>query len=383
LRLSTFGLRTQKLEVRAIGTTIEFVAGLGLVLLVLSDISRTILLPRPTVRALRLSPLLGRLFVPLWVQGYGAHQIDAVAPDGAGKPRASSDHPRVAFLGGAGLMIHADSKDIGPAVDLSETVYLAGSAFFTLGVGNSIVNGPARFLVVLAGLSGLASVTIGATFLLTVQQALHRREVLVLSTLPVAGRPPSGLVILETYGLNEAPDALAELFRDWEKWAADVLHSHRADPVLAHFRSTDEGGEWLAVFGAVIDAAALLLAATETQRPTAPAARMFLPIGCRTVGSLERLFAVQAAPTRDATVDREQFKVMRERLRSAGYSLCKPEDAAYIRFQQLREDYRPDLIALCRHLRILLPEPPLQGSQPEIARPKRKRTPTTQAEVKA
>ena len=157
-------------------------------------------------------------------------------------------------------MIHADSKDIGPAVDLSETVYLAGSAFFTLGVGNSIVSGPAQFLVVLAGLSGLASVTIGATFLLTVQQALHRREVLVLSTLPVAGRPPSGLVILETYGLNEAPDALAELFRDWEKWAADVLHSHRADPVLAHFRSTDEDGEWLAVFGAVLDAAALLLA---------------------------------------------------------------------------------------------------------------------------
>src|SRR4029078_3904832 len=53
----------------------------------------------------------------------------------------------------------------------------------------------------------------------------------------------------------------------------------------------DEGGEWLAVFGAVIDAAALLLAATETQRPTAPAARMFLPIGCRTVGSLERPMA--------------------------------------------------------------------------------------------
>lgn len=367
---------------------IEFVAGLGLVLLVLSDISRTILLPRPTVRALPLSPLLGRLFVPLWFKA-----TERIKSTQLRQTARASLAPLLIILAllfwvallvfGYGLMIHADSKDIGPAADLAETVYLAGSAFFTLGVGNSIVSGPARFLVVLAGLSGLASVTIGATFLLTVQQALHRREVLVLSTLPVAGRPPSGLVILETYGLNEAPDALAELFRDWEKWAADVLHSHRADPVLAHFRSTDEDGEWLAVFGAVLDAAALLLAATETQRPTAPAARMFLPIGCRTVGSLERLFAVHAAPTRDATVDREQFKVMRERLRSAGYSLCKPEDAAYIRFQQLREDYRPDLIALCRHLRILLPEPPLQGSQPEIARPKRKRTPTTQAEVKA
>jgi hypothetical protein len=99
------------------------------------------------------------------------------------------------------------------------------------------VSGSARFLVLLAGLSGLASVTIGATFLLTVQQALHRREVLVLSTLlTAAGRPPSGLVILETYGLNEAPEALAELFRDWEEWAADVLHRYRSDPVLAHFR---------------------------------------------------------------------------------------------------------------------------------------------------
>ena len=106
--------------------------------------------------------------------------------------------------------------------------------------------------MVLAGLSGLASVTIGATFLLTVQHAIHRREVLVLSTLTVAGRPPSGLVILETYGFNEAPEALAELFRDWEEWTADVLHSHRSDPVLAHFRSTDEDGEWLAVFGAVL-----------------------------------------------------------------------------------------------------------------------------------
>ena len=244
---------------------IEFVAGLGLVLLVLSDIFRTILLPRPTVRALPLSPLLGRLFVPLWFKA-----TERIKSTRLRQTARASLAPLLIILAllfwvallvfGYGLMIHADSKDIGPAADLAETVYLAGSAFFTLGVGNSIVSGPARFLVVLAGLSGLASVTIGATFLLTVQQALHRREVLVLSTLPVAGRPPSGLVILETYGLNEAPDALAELFRDWEKWAADVLQSHRADPVLAHFRSTDEDGEWLAVFGAVLDAAALLLA---------------------------------------------------------------------------------------------------------------------------
>jgi len=37
-------------------------------------------------------------------------------------------------------------------------------------------------------------------------------------------------------------DQLSALFRDWEQWAADVLHSHRANPTLLHFRSADEGG---------------------------------------------------------------------------------------------------------------------------------------------
>ena len=160
---------------------IEFVAGVGLVLLVLSDIFRTILLPRPTVRALPLSPLLGRLFVPLWFKA-----TERIKSTRLRQTARASLAPLLIILAllfwvallvfGYGLMIHADSKDIGPAADLAETVYLAGSAFFTLGVGNSIVSGPARFLVVLAGLSGLASVTIGATFLLTVQQALHRRD---------------------------------------------------------------------------------------------------------------------------------------------------------------------------------------------------------------
>jgi hypothetical protein len=245
------------------------------------------------------------------------------------------------------------------------------------------VSGSARILVVLAGLSGLASVTIGATFLLTAQQALHRREVLVLSTLTVAGRPPSGLVILETYGFNEAPEALAELFRDLEEWAADVLHSHRSDPVLAHFRSTDEDGEWLAVFGAVLDAAALLLAGPETEKPTAPAARMFLPIGCRTVRSLARLFAVQAAPTRDAKVRSRTIQSHAQAAPQRRLQLVRAGRRLLHAVSAIARGLPAGPDRLCRHLRILLPEPPLQGSQSEIARPKRKRTARTQAEVKA
>jgi hypothetical protein len=54
-------------------TPIEFLAGVALVLLVLSDIFRTILLPRPTHRALRLTPLLDQTLSPAW--RWGASRI--------------------------------------------------------------------------------------------------------------------------------------------------------------------------------------------------------------------------------------------------------------------------------------------------------------------
>jgi hypothetical protein len=113
---------------------------------------------------------------------------------------------------------------------------------------------------------------------------------------------------------------------------------------------------------------ALLLAAIEPEKSAASAARLFWPIGCRSVRSLARLFVVQ---TVDAQIDAEQFAVMRERLRKTGYRLLEPKESGYTRLQQLREDYWPELASFCRQLHILLPEPLLQGHQPKIARPKR------------
>ena len=113
---------------------IEFVAGLGLVLLVLSDISRTILLPRPTVKALRLSPLLGRLFIPLWFKA-----TERIKSTRSRQTVRASLAPLLILLAlffwvallvlGYGLMIHADSKDINPTADAAtETVESLGEA---------------------------------------------------------------------------------------------------------------------------------------------------------------------------------------------------------------------------------------------------------------
>jgi hypothetical protein len=341
------------------------------VVLVLSDIFRTILLPHPTHRALRLEPLLGKAFVPLWLRATG------------GLPRKRVRQMLRAILGpllivlslviwvgalnlGYALMLHARAGDVQPPPSYWDAYYYAASAFLTLGLEGAHATGMARGILLVAGFSGLASVTIVATFLLSVQGAIDRREVLVLSLATVAGRPPSGLSILETYARADLSDSLAALFRDWERWSADVLHSHRATPILAHFRSSDEDGEWLAAFGAVMDAACLLLAAVDGStlpRPHATA-RLFLPMGERTIADFAELFQIARSKRPEEDCDLEAFRHLCFRLKRVGYALVAEEDEAWRQFNALRRDYRPQLLDLCRHFGIELPHHLTEDTHP-------------------
>jgi hypothetical protein len=330
-------------------------------MLVLSDIFRTILLPHPTHRALRLEPLLGAFFVPIWLKATGW------------LPRRNIRQSLRAILGpllivlslmiwvaflnlGYAMVLHARATDIEPPASFADALYYASCAFLTLGLEGAHATGVARGVIVVAGFSGRASVTIVATFLLSVQSAIDRREVLVLSIATTAGRPPSGLSILETYARAGLSGSLAILFQDWEKWAADVLHSHRANPILAHFRSADEDGEWLAAFGAVMDAASLLLATVDekaAQRAEATA-RLLLPMGGRTIDDFAVLFRVEGAEGDADACDRRNFRELRRRLDAAGYPLTRDEEAARQRFNELRQDYHPALLGLCGHFGIEL-----------------------------
>jgi hypothetical protein len=208
-------------------------------------------------------------------------------------------------------------------------------------------------VVVAAGLVGLAVVTLLVTFVLSMQNELTRREVLVLRTQLSAGEPPTGLALLNTHAGAGMTHRLADIFRDWETWAADVLHSHRANPILIQFRSADEAGEWLAVFGAVMDAAVLLLGAVEREglEPVIAAARLFMAMGTRTLielNALRRLdpvgdFADEQAMVRD-------IQRTRRRLAVAGYRIIPDEDGSVEEIADLLARYRPQLTALCRRL---------------------------------
>ena len=78
-----------------------------------------------------------------------------------------------------------------------------------------------------------------------------------------AGSPPSGVTLLETYAMAGILDDLPRVFEDWQAWAAEVLDSHLAYPVLAYFRSSHDNDSWISSLGAVMDAATLVLTTIE------------------------------------------------------------------------------------------------------------------------
>jgi hypothetical protein len=260
---------------------------------------------------------------------------------------------------GYGLMFHARAEDMQPMPSFADAIFHAGSAFMTIGFTDLTIHGPSRLTVVLAGMTGLAGVTILATFILSVQSALQVREVPVIQMAATTKCPPTGLGILVNIGQEGRGDRVAEMFRTWSKWSAAVLHDHRANPVLMNFRSADENCEWLAALGAMLDAASILLALVESDSvsPGWMLAREFHAVGSHTVTQLAAIFRLEAgaenersdlAPVRSADV-----AVLRSMLTEARYRLINANDGR-ARLETLRAPYEADLRALGKQFDILV-----------------------------
>lgn len=125
--------------------------------------------------------------------------------------------------------------------------------------------------------------------------------------------------MLETEAQLGPREELDGLFTRWEVWAAGVLHSHGAFPILAYFRSTDHDNDWLSAFGAVLDAAALVRALVEDRPKDAKLrgqAFLLHRAGSRTARDLCTLFHLRAPDPIPA--DLEHLQQAHRRLQLAG-----------------------------------------------------------------
>lgn len=334
----------------------EFLAGLLIVLTVFGDVFSTVLVPRASHRGVRFGPLLGRGLAMPW------RRLARLLPT----PRLRQDFrgalaPFILVLAlaswvaalafGFALMLHAQPQNV--SIDrfgFDEALFQSTLALSTLGMIHADINGWARAVVAVAGVAGFSIVSLVVAFLLSIQGALHRREVLVMTLVARAGRPPTALRLLEALATAE-DRALSELFVRWELWTADVMQSHLSYPILCRFRSLDENAEWLACWATVLDAAALIASAAPADYPhSCREAGFLLETARRAVHELARLLHVRDA---QPPLDRDQLRLVGDDLSRLGLG---PNDGANDPvargFDERRQLYAPRLAAIADALDI-------------------------------
>jgi ion channel len=230
------------------------------------------------------------------------------------------------------------------------SLYFSGSSLFTIGFGDIVATGLTRAVVVVEGATGLGLVAVVIAYLPVLYQAFNRREVGILLLDARAGSPPSGPELLRRTGGEGLSGELPALFREWERWAADVLETHLSYPLLAYFRSPHDYTSWVTAIGAVLDAATLALAAVE-DAPHEEAKTFYLT----GVHAVEDLWQYFGEPERDSMIGRQEFHEVLEDMRGTGIAV-RSEDEAWERFVRLRSSYGGRLDALA----ILVAAPPAQ-----------------------
>jgi hypothetical protein len=161
---------------------------------------------------------------------------------------------------GVGPQLQATS---GPA-GFGTLLYLSGSTFLTLGLGDvTMPDAAGRLFILLEAGSGFIFLALVITYMPVLHQGYTAREVGSLLLHSRAGRPPSALRLLVRYAGPDRAEVLRGNLREAELWMAETLESHVAHPVLAFYRAQRLGQSWLVSVATVLDSCALLIAGGE------------------------------------------------------------------------------------------------------------------------
>jgi len=336
------------------------VISVALLATVLLEAFETVVLPRRVTRRIRLTRLFYRVTWRPWA---------ALAR------RLGSRARREAYLGffgplslllllgvwagglilGFGMLQWALGSPLhgpGGRIGVGTYIYLSGSTFFTLGLGDVTPLGPVgRALTVGEAGVGFGFLALVIGYLPVIYQAFSRREANISLLDARAGSPPSAAELLRRHG--QSMDELGRLLRDWERWSADLLESHLSYPVLCYYRSQHTNQSWLAALTTILDASALVMVGIDGA-PTRQAQLTFA-MARHAVLDLAQIFA--PGPPRAPDPDRlspELLRRLRAALAAEGITL-RDASAAEERLATLRRMYEPYVNALAEYLLMVLP----------------------------
>ena len=233
------------------------------------------------------------------------------------------------------------------------TLYMSGTTLFTLGLGDvTPQTTAARFFTVVETGTGFAFLALVISYLPVLSQAFSRREVSISLLDARAGSPSTCSELMRRHGLDQAPDALAKLLQEWERWSAELLESHISFPVLAFYRSQHDNQSWVGALTTILDACALVISCVEGG-PVRDA-RLTFAMARHAVADMCNVFSLTPrAPAADR-LSPDDFLRLQQTLELAGVKL-NAGDAARRQLVQLRGMYEGHVHVLSELLVMPLP----------------------------
>jgi len=338
----------------------------ALIAAVLWDAFETVILPRSIVRRFRLARLWVRSIWLPW-------RLVAARVTPARRQRFLAIFGPIALLGliavwavcliagFAGLFWAAGShlEAVGGRVGFSDDLYMSGTTFTTLGIGDlHPVGRLTRLLTVVEAATGFAFLAIVVAYLPVLYQSFSRREAQLTLFDAWAGSPPAAAEVLRRLAERSELSMLGGFLKDGEFWCSDLLESHISYPTVAYFRSQHQKQSWLSALACLLDLSALIEMGIDGI-PTWQAHVTFA-IARHTAVDLAQVFRVPVATEQDRLPDAE-YDRMRNQLAAVGVRVVDTP-AARERLRTLRRSYEPYLFGLSRML--MMPLPPWWSELP-------------------
>ena len=342
------------------------ILGTALVLVVLWETFETLVLPRRVTRQFRLTRFFYRLtwrpFSAVVSRRRNRKRRDALLSYyGPLSLLLLLAFWALTLVFGFALVDYGDGASFGGTLfpnRFGNALYLSGTTFFTLGIGDITPASPlARFVTVAEAGIGFGFLALVIGYLPVLYQAFSRREATISLLDARAGSPPTAFELLRRHSGPavgaHALEALTELLHDWERWSAELMESHLSYPVLAYFRSQHDNQSWLGSLTVILDVCALAMVGLEGMCQYQ--ARMTFAIARHALVDLSQVFATPPDHhLSQSRLPQEELNEMRRQLSASGLRLKHDDDAA-AELQRIRALYEPYAISLARFLRLDLP----------------------------
>jgi hypothetical protein len=334
--------------------------GIVLILLVAQDAFETIVLPRRVIRRIRLARLFYRV-IEIGGKSIGYLIRSSARRDsfrgyvGPLSLLALLVFWAILFVFGFGLLLWGLALPLNApdkTISFLTCLYLSGTTFFTLGLGDvTPMPDVGRWLVLIEVALGFIFLALVISYVPIIYQAFSRRELRISLLDSRAGSPATAVELLRRNRAGKNVEELRMLLHDWEEWSADMLESHLSYPVLAFYRSQHEQQSWVEALTVILDTCALILVGIEGA--PAEAAKFTFAMARHAVVDLAQVLDTAPTPAvnRLSSVEFTQLQAM---LAAAGIRL-QERTATEQKLARLRETYEPFVSALADRIQVSLP----------------------------